>query len=340
MEAPFSRLTSEWPPAEPGGSAVGIIEFKENSMTENDQAFRVKSVFHPTIHVPSLDVAEDFFTRVFGRPSTNIGTVMTSPPAPGHSTDYSNYTMVADVLIDSLEPKRYFTGGVQRYPDIDTGHLNAIGWYVDGAKDLYQALRSAGVRLVDARDEVLDDEDWGGGRSPFYSLPEDAGMRYQFFETFPFPLDPRFDSRWTASADSGGDPLGIVRTSHHTILTTRPDRALKVAVDVLGGEVIRSGGDGVRGVSGPYVRLADAVFHFATPDAGTVAAEDHAPNDPIDTYHAITWEVADLDRAAKHLMANGVGIAARSATSLVTDPATSLGVPWGFTTEPAHLRSS
>lgn len=308
-------------------------------MTENDQAFRVKSVFHPTIHVPSLDAAEDFFTRVFGRPSTNIGTVMTSPPAPGHSTDYSNYTVVADVLIDSLEPKRYFTGGVQRYPDIDTGHLNAVGWYVDGAKDLYQAFRSAGVRLVDARDETLDDEDWSGGPSPFYSLAEDAGMRYQFFETFPFPLDPRSDPSWSSSAVHDGDPLGIVRASHHTILTTRPDRALKVAVDVLGGEIIRSGGDSVRGISGPYVRLADAVFHFATPDAGTPAEADHA-HGTVDAYHAITWEVEDLDRAAKHLTANGVGIAARSTNSLVTDPTTSLGVPWGFTTEPAQHRSS
>lgn len=309
-------------------------------MTGIDQAFLVKSVFHPTIHVPSLDAAEDFFTRVFGRPSTNIGTVMTSPPAPGHSTDYSNYTMVADVLIDSLEPKRYFTGGVQRYPDIDTGHLNAIGWYVDGVKDLYQEFRSAGVRLVDARDEALDDEDWSGGPSPFYSLAEDAGMRYQFFETFPFPLDPRFDPDWSASAVHDGDPLGIVRTSHHTVLTTRPDRALKVAVDVLGGEIIHSGGDGLRGISGPYVRLADAVFHFATPEAGTLAAADQAQHGMVDAYHAITWEVEDLDRVAKHLTANGVGIAARSATSLVTGPATSLGVPWGFTTEPPWRRSS
>ncbi|PTT69827.1 glyoxalase/bleomycin resistance/dioxygenase family protein [Arthrobacter sp. HMWF013] len=307
--------------------------------TETDQAFRVKSVFHPTLHVPSLDAAEDFFSRVFGRPSTNIGTVMKTPPAPGHSTDYSNYTLIADVLIDSLEPSRYFTGGVQRYPDIDTGQLNAVGWYVDGAKDLYQAFRSAGVRLVDARDRTLDTEEWSGGPSPFYSLPEDAGMRYQFFETFPFPLDPRADAGWTAAALHDGGPLGIVRTSHHTILTTRPDRALKVAVDLLGGEIVHSGADSVRGISGAYVHLADAVFHFATPEAGTPAAADHALNGPFDTYHAITWEVEDLDTAAKHLAATGVGIAAHSATSLVTDPATSLGVPWGFTTEPAQHRT-
>ncbi len=309
-------------------------------MTENDQAFRVKSVFHPTIHVPSLDAAEDFFARVFGQPSTNIGTVMTTPPAPGHSTDYSNYTMVADVLIDSLEPKRYLTGGLQRYPDVDTGHLNTVAWYVDNVKELYKALRSAGVRLVDARDKVLHDEDWGGGRSPFYSLAEDAGMRYQFFETFPFPLDPRSNAAWTSSAARYGGPLGIVGTSHHTILTTRPDRAVRLAVDLLRGEIIHSGGDSIRGVSGPYVRVADAVFHFSTPDAGTPAAADHAYKDAIDTYHAMTWEVEDLDSAAAHLTANGVGIAARSATSIVTEPATSLGVPWGFTTEPARPWSS
>ncbi|MFF1832145.1 hypothetical protein [Paenarthrobacter sp. NPDC058040] len=305
-------------------------------MTATNQSFSVRSIFHPTIHVPSLDEAEDFFSRVFGRPSTNIGTVMTTPPAPGHSTDYSNYTMVADVLIDCLEPRKYLTGGVQRYPDTDEGYLDTVGWYVDGAKGLYRTLRSAGVGLVNARDTPLDGEEWGGGPSPFYSSPEDAGLRYQFFETFPFPLDPRFDAGWASPQPADRDPLGIVGVSHHTILTAQLGRALNLTVDVMGGEVIHTGADSIRDLSGPYVRLADAVFHFASEDtAGHVLQQGGGGTD---TYHSITWEVGDLERTARHLEANHVGIAERSSTSLVTEPSTSLGIAWGFTTAPArHL---
>jgi hypothetical protein len=257
---------------------------------------------------------------------------MPDPPAPGHSVGYSTFTAISDVLIDNLEPKRYLTGGVQRYPDVGTPQLKTTGWYVEGVKELYKELRAQGFRLVDARDEVLEADEWAGGPSPFQSLKDDAGLPYRFFEMFPFPLDPRVTEGWTIPAATDDDPLGIVHASHHTVLTSRPERALKLTVDVLGGEVIHTGRDELRGVHGPYVQLADAVFHFATPDPCGERAEDASGNEPLDTYHAITWTVADLERVAKHLDAEGVRIAHRSDTALVTDPATSLGIPWGFTT--------
>lgn len=298
-----------------------------------DRPFHVRMLYHPRIHVPSLDQAEDFFARVFGRPSTNFSVVMPEPPAPGHSVGYSTFTSVSDVLIDSLEPKRYLTGGTQRYPDVEVPHLETTGWYVDGVKELYRELRAAGLRLVDSHDSVVDGEEWPGGPSPFHTLPDDAGLRYAFFEMFPFPLDPRVREGWTVPEVAEDDPLGIQHASHHTVLTSRPERALRLTVNVLGGEVVRTGRDELRGVEGPFVRLADTVFHFATPDPGSPAAADAAAHAPLDTYHAITWKVVDLERTAKHLDAEGVRIAHRSRTALVTDPATSLGVPWGFTTD-------
>ena len=293
-------------------------------VTDSERAFRVRMLYHPAIHVPSLDEAEDFYARVFGRTSTNFSVVMPNPPAPGHSVGYSTFTAISDVLIDNLEPKRYLTGGVQRYPDVDEPHLFTTGWYVEGVKELYKELRSQGFRLVNARDEILDAEEWAGGPSPFYGLADDTGLPYRFFESFPFPLDPRVAEGWTVPKVSEDDPLGIEHASHHTVLTSRPDRALKLTVGVLGGNVIHDGRDELRGLSGPYVRLADAVLHFAAP-------KNELP-DGTDTYHAITWKVADLERAAKHLESEGVRIASRSDTALVTEPATSLGIPWGFTT--------
>lgn len=299
-------------------------------MTNTARAFTVNSIFHPTIHVRSLKEAEDFYARVFGRPSTNISAMF--PPSADHASDYSTFTNVADVLLDTLEPKRYITHGEQRYPDIDYGHLKTTGWYIDGVAELYRELNRQGLRVTNSRDVVLTGAEPPTGGHPFHSLADDAGIRYHFFETFGFPLDARMATGWSLPSVSDDDPLGIAFCSHHTILTTQSERALRLLVTVLGGEVIHSGRDDARGVSGSFVQLADAIFHVATPDSGTDAAADAAANPDADTYHAITWRVVDLDRVQHHLEREGVKILARTTTTVVADPATSLGVPWGFTT--------
>ncbi|MGW2824330.1 VOC family protein [Streptomyces sp. NPDC001443] len=301
-------------------------------MNRTDAEFRVRMLYHPRIHVPSLEEAEDFFARVFGRPSTNFSVVMPNPPVPGHSVGYSTFTSISDVLIDSLAPRLYLTGGVQRYPDVDNPRLTSTGWYVDGVKELYKELRSRGYRLVDSHDNPLSEEEWRGGPSPFHTVGEDSGLRYAFFETYPFPLDPRVQEGWTVPEVTQDDPLGIERASHHTVLTNRPQRAVELTVGVLGGEIVRTGQDELRDLSGPFVRLAGTVLHFASPQADDEANGEGVGEVSLDTYHAITWKVADLERAAKHLESEGVRIAHRSDTALVTDPHTSLGVPWGFTT--------
>jgi hypothetical protein len=81
------------------------------------------------------------------------------------------------------------------------------------------------------------------------------------------------------------------------------------------------------------VSLADSILEYAVPDAGTEADADWVEDEPNDTYHSITWKVADLERAERHLQAQGVRIQLRSDDTLVTDPATSLGIPWGFTSK-------
>jgi catechol 2,3-dioxygenase-like lactoylglutathione lyase family enzyme len=167
----------------------------------------------------------------------------------------------------------------------------------------------------------------------FFTTPESAGLRYEFLPQIPFPLDPRIQPGWELPPVSDADPLGIECCSHHTILTSKPERALRLVVDALGGTVVHEGHDDVFGATGSYVQLADSVLEYAVPDDGTAAHADWSAAAPADTYHSITWKVVDLDRAERHLAAEGVGIRSRTATTIVTDPATSLGVPWGFTTE-------
>lgn len=166
----------------------------------------------------------------------------------------------------------------------------------------------------------------------YFTVPDDAGLRYEFLPPIPFPLDPRIKPDWVVPPVTDADPLGIERCSHHTVLTDQPARALRLVVDVLGGSVVREGRNELLGATSAFVRLADSILEYATPDDGTLAHADWATNAPNDTYHSVTWKVVDLDRVSRHLDAQGVQIRTRTDDTIITDPATSLGVPWGFTT--------
>ena len=303
-------------------------------------------MYHPSHRVPSLDDAEDFFERVFGRSSTRLSSLArpsSDPDAPRRSLpDYSTFTPIADVLFDSIDPVRYRPGGRPCYEPVDRPRLAGFGWYVEGIASLYRRLHDHGIGVVDQfgeRAEGPHPPTAAGSEMPlFFTDADDAGLRYEFVPKIPFPLDPRLTEGWrlpsVADVLDPDDPLGIVRCAHHTILTHRPERALRLVVDVLGGSVLDRGADPVTGGEAVSVHLADSILRYVTPAAGTPAG--HALRDePQDVYHSITWQVADLDRVEAHLRAEGVGVVVvddteRDVAVLVADPDSALGVPWGF----------
>jgi hypothetical protein len=297
-------------------------------------AYRATMMFHPSHHVPDLVEAEEWFQRVFGRASIPLTVLSKGRTGP----DYSIFTLISDCLFDTIDPKRYVILGEQRYATVEKPHLKALGWYVEGMRELFHELRARGVRVMSQLDEPGDGDEpptAAGAPMPlFFTYPEDAGIRYEFMPPPPgvSPLDPRTEPGWTRPPVSDDDPLGIVRCSHHTVLTDRPDRVLRLTADVLGGTVIGRGRDEVRGTTCTWVRLADTVFEYAVPDEGTAAHADWIDRAPDDTYHTLTFQVVDLDRVERHLKAEGVGITTRTADTIVVDPETALGVPWGFTT--------
>ena len=298
-------------------------------------AYRVEMMHHPSHHVIDLPAAERWFERVFGRPSTSIAVVLGDSASSDFPRDYSFYTPISDVLFDTIDPRRFVVGGVQRYASIDQPHLKELGWYVDGSPELYRELKGRGIRVTGTTGQLLDADEVPmmapGLAAPFHCVRGDVGLRYQFYPAaMNLPVDPRKSPGWVVPPVSDDDPLGIVCCSHHTILTGRPDRARTFVVDVLGGEIVHEGRDELRGASTTLFHLADALLEYGVPDPGTAAHEDWANDDPNDTYHAITWKVADLEQTERHLARHGVRIRSRSEDTVITDPATSLGVPWGF----------
>lgn len=292
--------------------------------------FRVRAMYHPSLHVPDLSGAEEFFERVFGVPSVRLAT-MFGGAAPGRGVpDHSTFTLIGDVLIDSIDPRRYLVDGRQCYPDVEVPRLASIGWYVEGVDALYRTFRERGVVLVDQRDEIAD-----GDRPPtavgssmplFFTVATDVGLRHELVPDFPFPLDPRTQPGWTLPPPGG--PLGIVRCAHHTVATVAPERALRLLVDAMGGELVGGAGrDDVPGAEVTSVRLGDAVIRLV-PERAVLAG--NSLSGVHDRYHSIAFEVVDLDRAESHLRAQGVALATRTATSIVVDPDTAIGVPWEF----------
>jgi catechol 2,3-dioxygenase-like lactoylglutathione lyase family enzyme len=317
----------------------------------SERGFRATMLYHPSHQVQDLAEAEDFFERVFGRKSTAMATIMRDAPPSDYPRDYCTFTPINDLLFDTIDPKKYVVRGVQRYKTVTEPHLKAMGWYLEGMPALYRELRDHGIRVIGQLDEPADGDDPptapNSSMPIFFTLPEDAGLRYEFMPPIPFPADPRIQPGWSLPPVTPEDPLGIVCCSHHTILTDQPERELRMWVDVIGAPVIHEGRDDVRGTVATSIHYAGTTLQFATPDPGTSAHADWSANNtttiltsgsdvaasPSDTYHAITWKVADVDRTERHLRSQGVQIQLRSDNTLVTDPATSLGIPWGFTTD-------
>ena len=234
-----------------------------------------------------------------------------------------------------------------------------FGWYVDNTSALYRALRQSGIevkgllgerggddepptsvlhgvrhRVVGRSSQQGDENESAPTSTPmFFTVPDDIGLRYQFITPMQMPQDPQMKEGWELGPRRDDDPLGIDFTSHHTILTARPERVLKLMVDVLGGRVIHEGRNDARGTASTYVRLADGTQEIAVPDAGTAAHADLATTLPRDCYHAITFKVADLDKTRRHLEAEGISLRVDVGSMIVTDPKTSMGVPWGFASE-------
>ena len=302
--------------------------------------FTVTMMHHPCHHVPDLQEAEAWFKRVFGRESTGQDANLSKlPMVQGWwPRDYCLWTPIRDVLFDSIDPKLFVTDndGLQRWPTVEKPHLEDLGWSVDGMTGAFRRIKEYGLHATRSTLELVEGDDPPTGPNdpaPFFLLPEEVGRRYRFYPADPFPADPRCQPGWTLGSVSDGDPLGIQCSSHHTVLTDRPERALRLYVDVLNGTIVHEGRDDLRGLNSTFVYFAGSMLEFAVPDLDTAAHADWLLNQPLDTYHAITWKVADLARTVEHLESQGTKIAMRSADTIVTDPDTSLGIPWGFTTK-------
>jgi hypothetical protein len=107
---------------------------------------------------------------------------------------------------------------------------------------------------------------------------------------------------------------------------------LNFLVGMCGATVFAKADNRVLGIRSIFVAIGDR-FPYTVEVA--VPITDGPPRDDLyrngNIYHSVTFKVADLDHARAHLRAFGIGLETDHRTMIVTDPADTNGLRFGFT---------
>lgn len=279
----------------------------------------VPMMFHPTLVVDDLAEAAEWFLRVFGRRGVRWEEKYDFSTLKGdYPKEYSVFVHLADVVVDVLSPALLTLpeGKENLYPDGQG--LVDIAWYTEDARYLARHLANSGVRVRNQEGELVEDGNLPASNVAddmyiFWTQPEDTGLTYEFLEMGPQHRqfysrvgDPRLNPMWTLPAARPDDPLGILRSLHHTILTTNPDRAVRLYTEVLEGRVLRHGTNRAWDADSVFIEFARSTLEFAQPRAGLVHDVFTGAPTGLDSYVGMTFEVVDTDAVARHFARHDV----------------------------------
>jgi catechol 2,3-dioxygenase-like lactoylglutathione lyase family enzyme len=283
-------------------------------------------IIHMTGDLPAL---EDWYDDVF---SVRRG-FLDHNYMPGEKRDAS-LVVLGDAVIEPLAPAFRIDGWeampLGRFYRRFGNHWHSIAWYTDDAGDLWQRCTDNGIRVY-VEGGVLTSER-PPASSAIMTHPKDTVAQLEFFSSGTSQLkDPRLVEGWDPTWWATNHPLGLVGLAYTTVLTRDVSRSVRVYTDVLGGTLLHEEETKLTGTRGAFVLMGDTIVELATPvgDDG-IAAADMAANGEI--HHAAAWKVVDLDRAQKYLKSKGIETVERDETTLLTDPATTHGVPFRWTT--------
>jgi hypothetical protein len=298
----------------------------------SQSGFQVLKLFHPTAMVSDLWEIEDLYRRVFGVRSTTI-------PYTAASRAYRSLTVIADCCIENISAEQTHLSPFRMYADIVGNHWYFPCFYVADMQDaLYHLHHRHRVRLTESGtgNPVTGVPPGGSGRSLLFTHPADTGIMWEFWEGSQewyenSPLaDPRMRPGWKLVAPSPGDPIGIEALSHLTIVAHDPSLILKFLTTICGGTVIAEDSSQELGSNSVWVCVGaePTLFEIAMPKSGGARKRDleRVGNTP----HSLCFKVRDLSRTRSHLAACGIAIEVDTPDLIVTNPDSTLGLPFGF----------
>jgi catechol 2,3-dioxygenase-like lactoylglutathione lyase family enzyme len=262
----------------------------------------------------------------------------------GHSPDLirdASLVGVGDLCIEPMQP----TFTVDGWDKVPIGRFfkrwgaewHSIAWYVDdsqGLTELRDALENADVELLGllgghlehSPEHEIEDR-------PIFTHPRGTLTQLEFMVPTPFIHDPRLHVSYRSTWWHDTHPLHIRKQSHVTLATRDFDRAVKVYSEVIPGTLLEEREGELLKTRSAFIAVGrDIVVEIAEPlESGTAIA------DWVETHHhgmfAVTLQVEDLGAAERYLTSKGIAPGLQDGTTYVSDPATTFGVHWGFTTD-------
>ena len=295
----------------------------------------VGKLFHVLHAARDLDRLDDLYDRLFA-PWHGMMERRHSP----HQRRVGSLLVVADGVVEIAAPSDdpgAASGPIGRFVAKFGPRWHSIAWYCDDVAAAADRLRSAGVRVLGPGGEPLAE---GPADGDVYTHPKDTAAQLELYQppasvggpqgSGPFP-DPRFEQGWPGRWAAGANPAGVERLAWVTVVVGDLGRAVSLWTEGMGATLVFEGESALSGTKSAYVAVGtQTVVELATPTGPGPAASDLAAFG--DTLHSVTFGVADLDATAAHLAALGIGVPARDDTTLVADPADTVGAAMAFST--------
>lgn len=285
-------------------------------------------IIHMTGDLPAL---EDWYDEVF-----SVRRGFQDHQYMAEEKRDASLVVLGDCVIEPLAPafriEGWDTMPLGRFYRRFGTHWHSISWYTDDAGEIWRRCTENGIRVY-VQGGVLTSEQ-PPPNAAIVTHPKDTIAQLEFMNpegTQLTRIDPRLAPGWDPTWWATNHPLGLERLAYTTVLTRDIPRAVRVYTYVLGGTPLHEEESALTGTHGVFVLLGDTIVELATPvHDGTLAAKDMAANGEI--HHAATFKVLDLDRAESHLRSKGIETIERDDSTLITDPATTHGVPFRWTT--------
>jgi catechol 2,3-dioxygenase-like lactoylglutathione lyase family enzyme len=247
----------------------------------------------------------------------------------------ASLVLVGDLCIEPMVPAFRDDG----WEDVAIGRFykrfgtrwHSIAWYTPTPEDLaelYQHLRTSDVRIYSGTGAPSKD---GPPPGAFFTHPKDTYTQLEFMAPSSGLSDPRFHGSFDPGWWTRAHPLQITKSSHVTLAVRDSAEARDRYVEALGGTLLHEADMPLQASHSAFVAVGDLVIELAQPlEASSAMAQDLESHNQ--NLYAVSFQVRDLDAAKSYLESKSIAFSLQDETTLVTDPATTHGAVFGFTT--------